>query len=210
MISKRAALEHALRLIDTEGLESFTIRRLADEMNVNGASLYHHFANKDEILFGAARLAFADWRAVPDGHPDFESWLFEYALKYRRGLLAHPEIAPVLLDRHPLDIGAREIDETVRQCVELGIPVSVAMPLMEVIEVITLGSVLYRSATRPEDVEQWKDEYPYMYEASVTSALDDDERFEIATRAAISALVAAVRLKERNAAASQTKEPEPT
>ena len=54
LISKRKTLEAALRIIDAEGLESLSVRRLAIELNVNGASLYHHFKNKEEILVGAA------------------------------------------------------------------------------------------------------------------------------------------------------------
>jgi AcrR family transcriptional regulator len=34
-----------------------SIRRLAAELGVNGASLYHHFECKDDILIGATELA---------------------------------------------------------------------------------------------------------------------------------------------------------
>jgi len=54
LISKRAALQAALDIIDTEGIDALSIRYLAEKLGVNGASLYHHFQNKDEIVVGAA------------------------------------------------------------------------------------------------------------------------------------------------------------
>ena len=57
LISRRKTLEAALHIIDTEGLDALSLRRLAIELNVNPASLYHHFSNKEEILVGAAMLA---------------------------------------------------------------------------------------------------------------------------------------------------------
>lgn len=50
------------RIIDEHGLQGLSIRRLAEALGVNGASLYHHFRNKDEILAGVAELALAEVR----------------------------------------------------------------------------------------------------------------------------------------------------
>ena len=53
LISRRKTLEVALRIIDEEGLEELSIRRLGKELNVRGISLYHHFKSKADILVGA-------------------------------------------------------------------------------------------------------------------------------------------------------------
>jgi AcrR family transcriptional regulator len=66
-------METALRLADAGGIESLTMRRLARELGVEAASLYHHVRNKDEILDGLVELvsaemapltADADWRTA--------------------------------------------------------------------------------------------------------------------------------------------------
>ena len=75
LISKRKTLEAALRIIDTEGLDALSVRRLAVELNVNAASLYHHFRNKDEILVGAAQLALAEVRTPDTRDEPWQSWL---------------------------------------------------------------------------------------------------------------------------------------
>ena len=71
LISRRKALEAALQIIDGEGLKALSIRRLGEVMNVNGASLYHHFKDKDDILVGVAQLALAD---VTAPRSDSDNW----------------------------------------------------------------------------------------------------------------------------------------
>jgi len=43
-------VESALVVADGEGIEAVTMRRLARELGVEAASLYHHVSGKDEIL----------------------------------------------------------------------------------------------------------------------------------------------------------------
>src|SRR5271167_3727180 len=90
LISRRRVLETALAIIDEDGLEGLSIRRLAENLGVNGASLYHHFANKDEILVGAAELALADVRTPEESDQDWRVWLPQNARNLRAALLQHP------------------------------------------------------------------------------------------------------------------------
>jgi TetR/AcrR family tetracycline transcriptional repressor len=106
LISKRKALEVALDIIDNEGIDSLSIRRLAERLNVNGASLYHHFENKDEILAGAAALALAEARAPRTRDEPWRAWVLRDARRLRQALRDHPDLVPVMLCRRPLGIGA--------------------------------------------------------------------------------------------------------
>jgi len=47
---KQALLDHAVRLIEEEGLRGFSLRKLAVRAGVSHAAPYRHFENKDEIL----------------------------------------------------------------------------------------------------------------------------------------------------------------
>jgi AcrR family transcriptional regulator len=40
----------ALRILDEDGLDALTMRRLADDLDAGAASLYRHVANRDELL----------------------------------------------------------------------------------------------------------------------------------------------------------------
>src|SRR4051794_41945971 len=59
-------LQVALVIADDDGLESVTMRRLARELGVEAASLYHHVNGKNQILDGLVELIAAEIeRPVP-------------------------------------------------------------------------------------------------------------------------------------------------
>ena len=43
-----------IEILDTEGLEAVTIRKVADRAGYNSATLYHYFANLDHLIFFAS------------------------------------------------------------------------------------------------------------------------------------------------------------
>ena len=59
-LSRELALRAAVALADREGLDALTMRKLAEEVGVEAMSLYHHVANKDEILDGMVDMVFAE------------------------------------------------------------------------------------------------------------------------------------------------------
>jgi AcrR family transcriptional regulator len=71
-LTRERILETASSLADAKGIDAVTMRKLAGELGVEAMSLYHHFANKDELLGGLAELVVAefelphgdDWRAA--------------------------------------------------------------------------------------------------------------------------------------------------
>jgi TetR/AcrR family tetracycline transcriptional repressor len=65
-LSRATVAEHALKLADAEGLDSVTIRRLAQELGVTPMALYWHFKNKDELLLGIADHVLAGVKATRD------------------------------------------------------------------------------------------------------------------------------------------------
>lgn len=194
LISRRKSLEAALRIIDAEGLEALSMRRLARELNVNGASFYHHFKNKDEILVGAALLALEDVRVPTDRNGDWRDWLIDNCQKYRAALLAHPALTPVLLKRHPLRIGLAEHDASAAKLVEQGVPPSAVMPLMDCLESLAIGSVLYRSAVAADDHrDEWEERFPHLSQAAdAAAAMSEEELFLLSCRAIVEATISYV------------------
>lgn len=49
-LSREAIVEAAVRIIDAEGLDAVSMRRVAQEFGTGAASLYAYVANKDELL----------------------------------------------------------------------------------------------------------------------------------------------------------------
>ncbi len=206
LISKRATLETALRLIDEEGLEELSIRRLARELNVNGASLYHHFHNKDEILLGAAKLALENARLPEAPDVDLREWFLEQARLYRRALVEHPALVTVILSHHPHRIALRFYDAAVRILLDKGVPAPSILPLIESMESFTLGSVLYATAAR-NDVEDVGEPYTALARArrQASSHVDDEKLWDTVARAIVDALLTAVPAPARRGKAAVTK-----
>jgi AcrR family transcriptional regulator len=186
LVSRRATLEAGLRIVDSDGLHALTIRRLAAELNINGASLYHHFANKEEILAGVASLALEDVRTPRAATEDWQEWLLRNFHTYRQVLLAHPALVPVLVRRHPMRIGLREFNSTASLLAVQGVPAEFVMPLVESLEAIALGSVLLGSAVENDpQAEEWRDEYPHLYFLASQVSLGREETFDIVCRGVI-------------------------
>lgn len=191
LISKRLTLETALRIIDEEGLDDLSIRRLARELDVNGASLYHHFKNKDEILLGAAKLALEDARLLQGNDVDWREWFIDQARLYRRALMDHPALVTVILMQHPHRIALGFYDAAVQLLVDSGVPISAVLPLIESMESFTIGSVLYTSAANA-DSGDLGGSFKALRDARRQAAfhVDDDQLWEAVARAILDATLA--------------------
>src|SRR3546814_15724390 len=60
LISLDRTVKATLDVIERNGLENLTLRNLATKLGVSAPSLYHHFANKTEVLRDAAKALVRD------------------------------------------------------------------------------------------------------------------------------------------------------
>jgi AcrR family transcriptional regulator len=93
-LSREAILTAALRLVDDEGIDALTMRRLASELGVNPMSIYHHLPNKAAVLGGLAELVFAGLELPDPGDAvPWQNQLKDAARAFRNALRAHPNLA---------------------------------------------------------------------------------------------------------------------
>jgi TetR/AcrR family tetracycline transcriptional repressor len=178
LISKRKALEVALDIIDNEGIESLSIRRLAERLKVNGASLYHHFENKEEIVVGAAKLALEEVRTPQTHDEPWRVWILRNARRLRQAFREHPDLVPVMLRRQPLGIGAAQMDATVALLEEENVPTGAIAPMLEALELYAIGSALHESRGDAPDVDHDPAKTPHLTRAFEQRALTADEIFD--------------------------------
>src|SRR5579859_2607581 len=95
-LTRQRVLEAALRLLDQEGLEGFTMRKLGAMLGVEAMSLYNHVESKRALFDGVI-----EWLIVQapspeqlDGTPREELWAFAHA--FRDVLRAHPRVLPLV------------------------------------------------------------------------------------------------------------------
>jgi len=87
-LSKERVLSTAVELADRGGLESLSMRKLADELGVAAMSLYYYVPNKDELITGMVDLVFEEIELPPIGH-DWKPAMRQRALSTRNALNRH-------------------------------------------------------------------------------------------------------------------------
>jgi AcrR family transcriptional regulator len=97
-ISRSLILHTALGIIDRDGVEGLSIRRLSDAVGRDPTVLYRHVPNKAALLDGVAELVLAQL-TVDTADPDWAAQLRTVAHDFRRLALAHPNVVPLLVTR---------------------------------------------------------------------------------------------------------------
>jgi AcrR family transcriptional regulator len=100
-LSRDAIVDAALAILDTDGVDALTIRRLGQELGTGSATLYWHIAGKDELcelvydrIMGEIEL--------PDPRPaDWQAQLKDLARQAYRAMLSHNDAVRLSIGRPP-------------------------------------------------------------------------------------------------------------
>jgi len=195
LISKDASARAALEIIDAEGLEALSLERLAKELGVRAPSLYHHFADKAEILARVARLVALEVPVPPEPSTDnWQEWMVEMCVGFRRAIMAHPNAAPLLLRYYPRQFMLSSYERASRVLDQVGVP-------LEGVDKLTLGSGLYgayRKATGQSEFPAVDpDRDPMLARALEANPFGEEEAFAETVRSFLRGVVSAA-LPTRN------------
>lgn len=87
-LTKELIIDTALRLADEQGVASLSMHKLAAKLGVKAMSLYHHVANKDEILDGIVDAVFGEIE-LPTNGTAWKASMWQRAFSAREALLRH-------------------------------------------------------------------------------------------------------------------------
>lgn len=169
LLSRDRIVEAAGALVDAEGLEAVSTRRLAAALGVSGPSLYNHFRTKDAILEAVADAVSARVDlSMFDGGRDWRTALHAWAHSYRDALSDHPNIVPVLArgpGRRPA--GLRLADAVFGAMTAAGWPPAHATRIGALMRYFILGSAVASFARGFVDDEAAYDpvDYPHLGQA---------------------------------------------
>ena len=144
LISRDAAVLASIEIIDSEGLEAFSLPRLAKHLGVRAPSLYHHFSDKSEILAQVARhiagVSVGRPRRKPG--PDWPEYFVTLSMNLRQAVLRHRNAAPILLQYLPRDLLIGTYEEVAQFLADSGVPTHLHVQILDGMERLTLGAVL--------------------------------------------------------------------
>ena len=107
-----SVVDCALALADDHGLDSVSLRRVANRLDVTPMALYRYVAGKEELLDALADRLYAELE-LPAGNDDWWEELARLGRSTRRLLLAHPWAAP-LFARPLAGPHARALDQAMQ------------------------------------------------------------------------------------------------
>jgi TetR/AcrR family tetracycline transcriptional repressor len=110
--SRAEVLEAALRIVDEQGLERLTMRRLGAELGVDPMTVYHHIPDKAALFDGLIERVLSEIR-IPETTGDWMRDLRTTVVDARAALLAHPHTVVLLGTRPPISEPAFALVEAI-------------------------------------------------------------------------------------------------
>ncbi len=118
-LTKQRVIEGAVALADQIGMEGFTIRRLATELDTKPMTIYHHVPNKEAIINGMVDSVFAEIDVPPTG-TDWKAAIAQRARSARTVLARHPWATPLMESRTSPGGATLQHHEAVLRCFRKG------------------------------------------------------------------------------------------
>ena len=173
----------ALRIVDSDGLDALSMRRLGSDLRVDPMAAYRHIPNKgillDEVV--EAVISEIDTDAVDTSLP-WQDQLRTLALSYLAALMAHPHAAPLIAQRSLRTAGSlRVVEKALRIMTDAGAQLTDALATIDAIGLLSSG--IAQAASAPPEpaagatgnlfAKLAPQEFPLLAQAAETGALSD-------------------------------------
>jgi AcrR family transcriptional regulator len=198
-ITREAIVEEALALIDRDGVDALSMRRLAEELGTGPASLYWHVGNKDELLDLVFDRVVGEFE-IPG--PDPARWreqTKDLARQMRAVLLRHRDLVRISLGRFPMGPNGLRLTEGMLAVMRAsGLPDRTILPACYLLTIVVNAFALEDANTLrapggedadPEEIVRMMSGYfaslPADRFPNLTAVADDffagsmDDRFEL-------------------------------
>jgi AcrR family transcriptional regulator len=119
-LSRATIIDVALTIVDEEGLEAVTMRRVAEELNTGPASLYAHVANKQELQDELLDRVIGEIDPIVPDPANWREQTKDYMRAMHDVLVAHKDVAAVALGKIPLGPNALDSMENLLALLRAG------------------------------------------------------------------------------------------
>ncbi|WP_329234623.1 TetR/AcrR family transcriptional regulator C-terminal domain-containing protein [Actinoallomurus sp. NBC_01490] len=141
-LSREKVLDAALELVDQVGVDGLSMRKLGAALGVEAMTLYHYVPNKDALLSGLVERT-ATRAFTVDAAAGWQAMLRGFAAGFRRELLAHPGVVPLVATRPVTTPSAlRELETAVAILRAAGFGTREAFHVVNTVATFTTGHCL--------------------------------------------------------------------
>jgi AcrR family transcriptional regulator len=95
-LSRAGIVREAIAMLDAEGVDAVSMRKLGARLNAGATSLYRHVATKDELMELAVDEVVAEITVPAAGRSGWRAAAAETARSFRATALRHPWVSSVL------------------------------------------------------------------------------------------------------------------
>ena len=197
LLSRALIAETALRLVDREGEEAISMRRIARELGVNPSSLYNHVSSRLDLVEEVRGLVASHIDAGAFGEQPWDEAVFTWARSYRAAFAPHPQLIPLLMSNASTSPVVMQVYEQFTVAASRsGWADSDILPVLTALESFILGSVLDMSGpTVLFDPSGQEESFPAFSRAFATLQLADPSdpvagpSFELGLRGLVRGLI---------------------
>ena len=193
-LTRERVLRAAAALADQDGIDSLSMRKLAQALDVVPMALYRHVANKEELLDGMIDVVVGEIDPPLDG-ADWKTTIRARILSARRALLRHPWASRVMESRKtPTPVVLEYMDSMIGLFRTGGFSLDLTHHAMHAMGSRMFGFTqeIFNDATEVDpavEAEMWgamAGTYPYIFEIFTAISHDDastvgpgcDDQFE--------------------------------
>ena len=186
-VTKERVLATAVALADQGGLESLSMRKIAQELGVVPMALYKHVSNKEEMLDGIVDIVFSEIE-LPSWRSGWRTAMRKRAISARQVLSRHRWATALMESRvRPGPANLRHHDSVMGGLREAGFSVEMAVHAYNAVDSYIYGFALQESSLpfgTPEELVEVAeiileglpaDEYPYLREVVIQSMVSGFE-----------------------------------
>jgi AcrR family transcriptional regulator len=147
-LTREQIVDAARRVMDAEGLEAVSMRRVAREVGVEAMSLYNHVRDKEDLLDGVVERIMAEFHFPEEPGGDWPAYGRALARGWRAVLKAHPNVMTLFAHRHkPMrsTTSMRPMEEALHTLRQMGLSVEESARAFQVIGGYIMGYVMMES-----------------------------------------------------------------
>ena len=171
--SRDRVLRAAISIADERGLESLSMRKLAQDLGVEAMSVYYYVANKDEILDGILNFVITEFE-LAEGGPNWKAAIRRSAISAHDVLMRHPWACNLMMSvKRVAPARLRYMESLLQRLREAGFSANMTHHAYHALDSHIIGSTLWQAGySSNKDLDEMAKkfvptflrEYPYLAE----------------------------------------------